>query len=157
MGQAIWSVQMPKATVLFVCSDNSLLSPLAESYLNQAGGGLVRAFSAGINPGAEHHPSLHRVLDRAGLTGRELQPKSLDVFMLPHAPVPDQIVCFSGAVPPQLPGHLRSCADWHEWTISVLPDALLEDVEAVFRDIRYAVDRMLGGLVSRGAGGLKVA
>jgi len=148
---------MPKATILFVCSDNTLLSPLAESYVNQRIGGLIRAFSAGLNPGVQPHPGLGRVLASAGMTGQDLQPKSLDVFLLPHAPIPDRIVCFSGTVPRHVPGHLRFAVDWHDWNISVDPGAGLDELEAVFQKIRHAVDRLLGRSVPAGMSGLKVA
>ncbi|GGB47573.1 hypothetical protein GCM10011316_19660 [Roseibium aquae] len=135
---------MPKTTILFVCPDNALLSPLAECYVNQCGGGLVRAFSAGLDPCSAAHPALHGLLESTGLHGRELQPKSLDVFFLPHAPIIDRMILLSGVVPSQIPAHIQSAVDRQDWPIAVEEPGGPNGPRRAYRQIRDSIDRMLG-------------
>ena len=65
---------MSKTTVLFVCPDNSLLSPLAEAYLNFRAGGLMRAFSAGVAPSQELSRHVRRILSARGIDAKGLAP-----------------------------------------------------------------------------------
>ena len=83
---------MPKTTVLFVCPDNSLLSPLAEAYLNFRAGGLMRAFSAGAAPSQSLSRHVHRLLSARGIDASGLAPKSVDIFLMPHAEIPDRVI-----------------------------------------------------------------
>ena len=83
---------MSKTTVLFVCSDNAFLSPLAEAYMNARGDGIVRAFSAGLVPALELHAAARRLLSAHGMQTDGLTPKSLDVFLQPLAPSLDRII-----------------------------------------------------------------
>lgn len=83
---------MSKTTVLFVCSDNAFLSPLAEAYMNVRGNGIVRAFSAGLAPALELHAAVRRLLSAHGMQTDGLTPKSLDIFLQPLAPALDRII-----------------------------------------------------------------
>src|SRR4051794_9539356 len=51
------------AAVLFVCTGNSIRSPIAEALLRHHGAASVRATSAGTRPKARLHPHTVRVLD----------------------------------------------------------------------------------------------
>ncbi len=90
---------MANTTVLFVCPDNALLSPLAEAYFNKVSKGLARAFSAGLNPADDLHPDVGGLLNSWQLSAEGLTPKSLEVFMMPHAQVPDRVVYLMSALP----------------------------------------------------------
>jgi arsenate reductase len=83
---------MDGTTVLFVCARNAGPSPMAEVYLNEVGGLHLRAFSAGLAPGAMVDPPALRTLEAAGLPVDGLAPKPLEIFAMPHAPRPDVVV-----------------------------------------------------------------
>ena len=137
---------MPKTTVLFICPDNALLSPLAETYLNAKGKGLVRAFSAGIAPGSQLHPAVGKLLDTCGLSAEGLAPKSLDVFLMPHAPVPDRVIwlmakprlvssdVWGGDVPTDV---------WQIADKRPHPVAPAEDCADCFNRIQQSIDQLL--------------
>jgi len=81
-----------KTTVLFVCPDNRLLGPMAEACLNARAGGLMRAFSAGVAPAENVSRNAVRMLAEHGINAEGLSPKPVDVFLMPHAVVPDRII-----------------------------------------------------------------
>lgn len=101
--------------VLFLCTGNSARSILCESYLNAAGGGRFRAFSAGSHPKGAVHPVTLDVLRIARLPLEGLRSRSWDEFAAPGAPVMDFVitVCDSaaGEVCPVWPGQPMS-AHW---------------------------------------------
>lgn len=136
---------MSAATVLFVCPDNALLGPLAEAYLNATSGGRLRAFSAAPVPNGTLHPATRRLLAEHGLAETGLNPKSWDIFLLPHAPQPDRIVALSqdvsGAAQPQWRGSPKQTL----WDIA--GNGARNESPAVcseyFRRIRLCIDRIL--------------
>ena len=112
---------MPKTTVLFVCPDNSLLSPLAEAYLNFRAGGLMRAFSAGIDPAADLSRHVKRLLSAAGISAQGLAPKPIDIFLMPHAEVPDRVIYLSDQAQITYPQHWKATTSSHWWSIAGKP------------------------------------
>ena len=137
--------------VLFLCTGNSARSILAESYLNSAGSGQFRAYSAGSHPKGSVHPLTIETLGHAGLPVENLRSKSWDDFARADAPVMDFVitVCDSaaGEICPVWPGKPIT-AHWS------FPDPAAfqgSDAEAraffreVFRQIRTRVD-ILGNL-----------
>ena len=83
---------MVKPTVLFLCPDNRLLGQMAEAYFNARAGELMRAFSAGMSPAGGVHRAVFRLLSALNIEATGLQPKSVDVFLMPHSVVPDRVV-----------------------------------------------------------------
>ena len=96
-------------TVLFLCTENSARSILAESLLNHHGRGKFRAYSAGSSPKAEVNPLALELLRRLDLPADGLRSKSWDEFAHPGAPELDFIITVcdnaAGEVCPVWPGH----------------------------------------------------
>lgn len=138
---------MPEATILFVCPDNALLGPLAEACLNARGQGLVRAFSAGVTPAHGLHPAVRKLLSAHEIPAEGLEPKSLDIFLMPHAPFPDQVIYLADMPPVDLPTGWDKAVSVHDWQIAgpaPYPSTFSYAAE-YFRRIRLAVDRVLQG------------
>lgn len=98
----------PVYNVLFLCTGNSARSIIAESILNQDGGGRFRAFSAGSHPKGAVHPMALEWLQRVGYPTEGLRSKSWHEFEAPDAPIMDFVftVCdnAAGELCPAWPG-----------------------------------------------------
>ena len=76
----------PGTPVLFLCRDNAILSPMAETLLNHWGRGRFRALSAGWEPAAGLHELTARVLRRAELLPVSLKPRDWSELVVGDAP-----------------------------------------------------------------------
>ena len=67
-----------RASVLFVCTGNSVRSPMAEALLRHYAADSVRVTSAGTRPKRHLHPDMVRILDdRFGIDVADQQPRDL--------------------------------------------------------------------------------
>ena len=119
----------PTYNVLFLCTRNSARSILAEAFLNQAGRGTFKAYSAGSQPKGEVHPLALEQLRRSNLPAEGYRSKSWSEFSAPDAPKLDFVftVCDNAAneVCPIWPGQPMT-AHWG------IPDpAVVEGTEEV--------------------------
>lgn len=109
---------MTLKNVLFLGTGNAGRSIMAEAYMNHAGRGLYRAFSAGATPTGELHPLTVETLRDVGIRGRSLSSKSWQLFALTTAPRMDLIVHMGdmedGHMMPRWPGQ----PEFRHWNVA---------------------------------------
>jgi arsenate reductase (thioredoxin) len=90
---------LPVINVLFLCTGNSARSVLAEAYLNSAGGGRFKAYSAGSHPAGKVNPFALELLEKNRMATNGLRSKNWDEFARPGAPRLDFVftVCDNAA------------------------------------------------------------
>ena len=131
---------------LFLCTENSARSIMAETLLNYWGRGEFRAFSAGTHPKGAIHPVALELLRHMNLPTEGLRSKSWDEFTTPDAPVLDFVftVCDRAAG--------ESCPVWPGDPLTAhwgLPDpAAVEGSEAVKRAAFADTYRLLSNRIS---------
>jgi arsenate reductase len=72
---------MRKQKVLFLCTQNSARSQMAEASLKHHAGDRFEAYSAGVNPGEGVHPYAVEAMREVGIDISEQYPKGLRTYM----------------------------------------------------------------------------
>ena len=72
---------MRKQKVLFLCTQNSARSQMAEGFLRHHAGDHFEAYSAGCTPTEKIHPYAIEVMDEVGIDIRHQYPKGLRTYM----------------------------------------------------------------------------
>lgn len=100
--------------VLFLCTDNSARSIMAEALLNHKGRGTFKAYSGGIQPAKVVHPQALEELTLAGIGTQDLRSKSWDEFS-PQGDVSSMdfifMLCDRNEICPSWPH--SPTANWH--------------------------------------------
>jgi len=131
--------------VLFLCTGNSARSILAEGYLNHAGRGRFRAYSAGSDPKGAVNPFALKVLESSGLPATGYRSKNWLEFAAPDAPVMDFVftVCDNAASEacPIWPGQPMT-AHWGIEDPAAIEGTDLEKEAAFVAALRYLKNRI---------------
>ena len=136
--------------VLFVCTGNSARSILAEAFLNDAGRGRFRAWSAGSEPTGVVNPKALDTLRILGVPAAGARSKSWDEFAAVDAPAMDFVITVcdnaAGEVCPFWPGEPMT-AHWG------LPDPAAvqgsdADIMLAFHDAAVALRRRIDLLLA---------
>ncbi len=136
--------------VLFLCTGNSARSIMAESILNNLGGGRFRAFSAGSHPAGQVNPLAIELLERNHFKTDGLRSKNWSEFEQWDAPHMNFVltVCdkAAGEVCPVWPGQPMS-AHWG------VPDpaeitGTEEEVKKAFSDAFMVLSRRIALMVN---------
>lgn len=72
---------MRKQRVLFLCTQNSARSQMAEGFLRHLAGDRFEAYSAGISPTDEVHPCAVQAMAEVGIDISDQYPKGLKTYM----------------------------------------------------------------------------
>jgi arsenate reductase (thioredoxin) len=72
---------MRKQKVLFLCTQNSARSQMAEAFLRHHAGDRFEVYSAGCNPSDEIHPYAMWVMEEVGIDISDQYPKGLRTYM----------------------------------------------------------------------------
>ncbi|MEZ5896346.1 MAG: arsenate reductase ArsC [Parvularculaceae bacterium] len=139
--------------ILFLCTGNSARSIMAEAYMNDAGAGRWRAWSAGSKPVGAPNPFALETLNALGIPPGDARSKSWDEFAHENAPQMDVVVtvCDNAAAEtcPVWPARTNGLPRKLHWSF---PDPAAADgddaakraaFDAVFADIRAAIDDFL--------------
>ncbi|MDP1732535.1 MAG: arsenate reductase ArsC [Devosia sp.] len=131
--------------VLFLCTGNSARSILAEAYLNSAGAGRFRAYSAGSHPKGEVNSLALKILRDSGLPHEGFRSKSWDEFAIAGAPELDFVftVCdnAAGEACPIWPGHPMT-AHWDMEDPAAVEGSPIEKQAAFVTALRYMRNRI---------------
>lgn len=140
-------------TILVLCTGNSARSIMAEAYINHAGKGRWRAFSAGSHPTGRVNPLALAALAEAGVPApADARSKSWDEFIGPAAPALDVVltVCDNAAneVCPHFPG--PACKAHMPFPDPAAARGSEAEKLAVFRDVfammRFRLDKLIAGI-----------
>lgn len=131
--------------VLFICTGNSARSIIAESLMNQLGGGRFHAYSAGSHPAGFVNPKALELLVRHRFRTSDLRSKNWDEFATPNAPQMDFVltVCdkAAGEVCPVWPGQPMSA----HWGVEdpAAAQGTPEQIEKAFTDTFMVLQRRI--------------
>lgn len=77
-------VKGPPLRVLFLCTENSARSQMAEALLRHVSHGTIEAYSAGSAPAARVHPLAVQVMEHLGFDMSQARPKHFHAFQGMH-------------------------------------------------------------------------
>lgn len=128
------NVPAPLRNVLFICSDNSRASIIAEALLKRRGSNYFRVFSGGGAPMADIHPMTHQVLTAQRVWRPELKSKSWGEFLRHDSPQMDFIISLGERAPDGLPSRWPGNPRVMHWRIhEPICDGNAEEIAHAFR------------------------
>jgi len=74
----------PSLRILFLCTENSARSQMAEALMRHLSHGTIAAYSAGNRPAQQVHPLAQRVMQRMGIDISQAIPRHCETFFREH-------------------------------------------------------------------------
>lgn len=140
------------ASVLFVCTHNSIRSPMAAELLRLRFGPLIQVDSAGVRPGGEVNYMAAAVMDEVGGDISKWRPKGLDWFVENGAPPFDLAISLSPEahhrVLDLIPALTTEAEYWPTFDPS-LAEGSREQMLMEYRAVRDGLDRRISERFSR--------
>ena len=126
-----------KPLVLILCTGNSCRSQMAEAYLRQSAGEILRVESAGSDPAGYVHPLAVRALSEDGLDIASWRSKHLDEFLEGEVETVITVCGNADAACPSFPGQVRR----HHWPFEdpAKAEGSDEEIFACFRAVRDSI------------------
>jgi arsenate reductase len=136
---------MAATNVLFVCGDNAAASIMAESVLRSAGGARFHAYSVGIRPAAQVHPSVLEFLHNRRLPVAGLRTKNWHELTLAGAPRLDFVITLCEQALDESPVACRETAVLAHWSLEDEVQALRQPATAgdAIRDAFWVLQRRI--------------
>ena len=143
--------------ILFLCTGNSARSIMAEAYMNHAGGGRWRAWSAGSKPAGRVNPFALETLKAHAIPAGDHAPrsKSWDAFAAAGAPAMDVVVtvCDNAAAEtcPIWPTRNGAPPQQLHWSFPdpAAVDGAESDKRAAFDDVFAAIRRQIDDFLAK--------
>jgi arsenate reductase (thioredoxin) len=124
-------------TVIFACVHNAGRSQMAAAFFNElAPAGLVRAESAGTNPGTRVHPQVVEAMREVGIDLSSATPQKLTTELASRAEMLITMGC--GDECPVVPGLIRD-----DWPLDDPKGRSLDEVRRIRDEIRRRVETLL--------------
>ncbi len=143
--------------ILFLCTGNSARSIMAEAYMNHAGRGQWRAFSAGSKPAGAPNPFALETLNSHNIpVDFAPRSKNWDEFAAPDAPVMDVVVTVcdnaAGETCPIWPARNGRAPEQRHWSF---PDPAAAngsdaDKRAAFEEVFSAIKTRIDAFLAEG-------
>lgn len=126
--------------VLILCTGNSCRSQMAEAFLRQAAGDILRVASAGSKPSGFVHPLAIEVMAEAGLDISACESKSLDLFLNQKV---ETVITVCGNASQACP-HFTGQVNRRHWGFDDPAEARgsAEEQRRVFRKIRDEIKKV---------------
>ena len=125
--------------VLFICVHNSARSQMARAFLEQLGGQIAVAESAGTMPSEEIDPVVLKVMHEIGIDITEKYPQLITQKMVDDA---DRVITMGCSIDEACPANVVVAEDWG------LDDPRGKDIDEV-RTIRDEINRKVIELLER--------
>jgi len=140
------------ASVLFVCTQNSIRSPMAAELMRLRFGPLIAVDSAGVRPGGEVSYMAAAVMDERGGDISRWRPKGLDWFAENEAPPFDLAISLSPEahhrVLDLIPALAAQAEYWPTFDPS-LAEGSREQMLMEYRTVRDGLDRRIADRFAR--------
>lgn len=139
----------PKRSVLFLCTENSCRSQMAEGLLRDRAGDLFEVASAGTNP-SRVDPEAVRAMDEIGIDISHHRSKSVEEFLGRHFDTVISVCDRARESCPTFPGASRML----HWTLEdpAAARGTLEERRAVFRRVRDELVLRIDGFLAERPG-----
>ncbi len=131
--------------IMFLCTGNSCRSQMAEGIANFLGKGIIKAYSAGLNPSGFVHPYAVKVMSEIGIDISNYTSKAIDEELLKEM---DMVITLCGdayETCPMTPPNIKKL----HWG---LPDPAKatgneEEILNIFRSVRDEIKKRIENLI----------